>query len=367
MAWVERAVWYAPRDSAARLLAARAMLQLNMNLAAQQHLAVAEELDHDLAELTPLRIVAAAQSGDVAAGEQLMNWDQTSSLPLEAYEALVRSAQYNNDLRRADLVLDEVAQVGAAPMMVNYQRGRNLELSDHLEEAVQRYEQALTEQPAMVRAAFRAGICYYKLREFPLAEAKFRQALIPPYDVIAKIEIANCLWEQNRLEEATAMIAPSLSVPPQALPTLYLQVDEYVDTNRAALVAARIADASNDSQRAIELLEQALAFNSREFEARALLIKNLRLSGRTAEAEAVAKVQSEMVANRQRLQKLRLQLGDEPNNIDLLCEMAELLWLTESDAESRLVIEQIFAIDRSCERATKLLDKITMTPNGPAR
>ena len=136
--------------------------------------------------------------------------------------------------------------------------------------------------------------------------------------------------------------------------SLYVQLDEYVDSDRAAVVAARIQDALGHREETIRLLERALAFNHREFEARALLIRNLQALGRKQQADAVALVQSQMVVGRQRCRQLRQDLEQNPRDVDKFCELAELYWQVESDAEALLAISEILAMEPNSLRALQL-------------
>ncbi len=355
--WTEWAAWFSPSDVKTNLLGIRAMLQLNMNAAAGQLIDQTSEYATE-SELSPLRLILASQRGDIQASERLMNWSGPAPLPVEAYEAIVRCSQFNNMLDRAEITLKELEQAGLMPQIVDYQRGRNRELADNLAEAVKSYEIALTKNPSMVRAAFRAGMCYYRLREFNKAEAMFRQAIEDPYQPVAQVELANCLWEQGKLDEAVQVISKCIGFPVDFLQRLYLQVDEFVDSDRAALVAARIADGQNQSERALAMAERVLAHNPREFEARTLQVKCLKLLNRTAEAETAAKIQSQMVANRQRANQLRIELAENPEDTKRLCELAKLYWITESDAEAQLVLKDALRIDPQCKEALELLESI---------
>jgi tetratricopeptide (TPR) repeat protein len=360
--WTTWAAWFSAEDSEANVLGIRAMVQLNMNNLAQQLLDQSMQQNSSL-DLSPLKLIIAAQRGDLQASERLMNWSGPAPLPLEAYEAIIRCSQFNNLLERSELVLKELEQNGAVPQIVDYQRGRNAELTENFAKAAEEYVKAFTKYPNSTRAAFRAGVCYYKLRDFTKAEAMFRSADKEPYSAIAKVEIANCLWEQNKLPEAVQNIQFTVGFPPEHLQRLYLQVDEYVDIDRSALVAARIADGQGQNERGLEMANRVLAHNPREFEARGLQVKFLKLLNRTAEAEEAAKIQSQMIANRQRANQLRIELADHPRDLDRLCELAELYWTTESAAEAQLVLRDALQIDPKCTRALELLAKMNATSN----
>jgi tetratricopeptide (TPR) repeat protein len=363
LVWIQRATRCDPRDADLPMLAARAHLQLNLNSAAQRDLELATQLSPSAIALDALELTIATQRGDLKASEQLLDWQADNPLPNEAYEAIIRCCQINNRLDRASLILDQLAQSKHTLAMVSYQRGRNQEISEDFAGAAEHYAKSLELEPNSPRAAFRAATCLYQLREFERAEAMFRKAQVEPYRALAAIELANCLWELNKLHEASTAIAPTLALAPLTLQSLYLQMDEYVDVDRAGIVGARIADALGNAVQSVELLERVLAFNHRDFEARSLLIKNLRLVNRAAEADELAKIQSQMLANRQRCRELRMELEEYPQNVDKLCELAELYWYTESIAESQLVLNDIFELDPNCGRAQALLAKIISEQN----
>jgi tetratricopeptide (TPR) repeat protein len=340
------------------LLAARASLQLNMNGLALEHIDEAAGFGGIPEQVAALRLITAAQRGDLQAAEQLMNWQSDTALPREAYEATLRCFQLNDKLDRANLLLDNLETNGELPEMVGYQRARNLEIAEDFAGAAALFAKLQATHLNSPRTAFRAGKCYYQLRDFKQAEGMFRKAQINPYVEIAAVEIANCLWEVGELEEAQKEIEKSSQIKPSNMQVLSLQVDEYVDSDRAALIGARIADARNKPERAVELLERVLAYNHRDFEARSLLIKNLRLINRVTEADALAELQSQMIANRKRCAELRMELAENPRNLDKLCELAELYWYTESVAESQMVLDQVFEVDPNCAAAKALLAKI---------
>ncbi|MCC6510819.1 MAG: hypothetical protein IT423_17065 [Pirellulaceae bacterium] len=373
MEWVNRALNYAPQDAYACLLAARAHMQMNMNALATQWLQQArakatkpdsgdgpgEVRDQQLAEqIAAYELIIQAQTGDSAAADKLLQREDSIPLPMEAYEALIRNAQFQNNLERARLILDQLEQKGETLPIVAYHRGRNCELSDQMTEATEFYAQAYQLQPRLSRAAFRAGICYYNRKEFEKAAAMFGTLTQSPYRLIANLELATCLWEQNKLDQALPLAQEALDFPVIDLQTLYMQLDEYVDNDRAALVMACIEDGLGHAQEAVALLERVLKFNHRDFEGRTLLIKNLRTLKRDTEADQWAALQQQMIANRLRCRQLRLELEQTPDDMDKLCELAELYWYTESVAEAQLLLRDILSRDPNCERAMRLLAQI---------
>lgn len=362
LSWAERASWISPRDPAAQLLAARAQLQLNMNVAARQLVKRSAALGAPRRTLDAYELMIAAQRGELEAADELLGYVDNGPLPSETFEAIIRCAQQHGQLTRAALILDQLEQTGTALSVVAYQRGRNCEIAEDFSAAVLHYAKALQLEPHLTRAAFRTGMCYYRLRKFEQAEEMLRRALRQPYTVVSSIELASCLWEQNKLEEAQAVISLCLDEKPAKLHALYMQLDEFVDADRAALVAGRIHDALGQSQQAVEMLQLVLASNHRDFEALSLLIKNLRSLDRHRQADELTIVQTQMIAGRKRSRELLVELSDvlpgDPESIDKRCELAALYWQTESAAEARLAIKEILELDPNCERATRLLAEI---------
>jgi len=361
--WIARMRSLSAHPAPADLLAARAYLQINNNGAAQAAVARAKKWGAPEEQIRAYWFMIAAQRGDADASERLFASADQLPLPIEAYEAIVRCGQIHGHLDRAEMVLNQLAKAGEAPAVVAYQLGRNREIAEDFEGAAEHFRRAMKLEPGMKRSAFRCGKCYAHLRRFDQAVTMFRLASQSPvYNVISSIELASVLWELNELQEARRTIEPCLTADPLKLEARYLEVDEFVDADRAALVGARIYDALAEHERAADLLERVLAYNHRDFEARGLLIKNLRVLGRDSDAEALARLQSEMLAERQRGRQLRLELdnekGNAPQAIAKRCELAELYWNVESIAEARLALSEILELDPDCERAKQLLSKI---------
>ena len=362
LAWLAADLNSDTSDLNSRLLAVRAYAQLNLNSQASQMLDLATQMGLEGPREKVFRDMIAAQQGDLIAAEQLMSGNVHSDIPSEAYEAVLRCAAYHSRFDWVDVMLEQLDAMGkqgnvVSPAIVEYQRGRKHEIQEEFNVAAQHYLAALREQPRMARAGFRAAFCKFEVHEFEQALALFSSIDNDAYIPIARIEQANCFWELNELERAQKMIESPLASPPGQLIELYLQLDEYVDADRAALVAARIEDGLGNAERAIGLLERVLQFNNRNFEARSLLIKNLRVLGRQEEAAAIAKIQTQMIQNRERCRHLRSEIERNPGDLDKRCELAELYWYTESEAEARLALAEILDLDPNCVRAKELLSR----------
>lgn len=364
LVWCQRARQYGRDDAATCLLYVRANLQLNMTRVAAEWSELARRRGA-AAELVALyEQMIAAQRGSQSATAQLLSAADAAPLPNEATEAILRGLQLSEDYSTCNAMLDALESAGQSLPIVFYHRGRNSEVKLQLDRAVDNYQQAFELQPNLTRAAIRAAECCRQLRDFEAAEQFLRQVADSPYADIVSIELADCLWEQNRLVEAQQMIQPVLDSSPRATEIMYFQLDQFVDIDRAALVAAQIADALDDSQSTVELAKRVLDYNHRNFEARALLIKNLRLLGRVDESQRLSVVQDQMTANRQRCRQLRIELDANQDDLARQFELAELYWTTESAAEAKLMLGEILQADAAYGPALELLEKIQLEENG---
>jgi tetratricopeptide (TPR) repeat protein len=352
--WIDTALVFHRNDSRAMVLAVRAHLQLNLNAKANEWLDRAKAMGAEESTTKPLRYLIAAQLGNMDAAEQLLSDPSLADLPSEANEAVIRAFQYGNLFQRVDLMLDYLDKDSQTRSIVPYQRGRLCEIRDDIQNAGRFYAEALKLQPSSSRAAFRAGVCFRNSRDFDRAEECFRKNGSSLFQSVFAIEIANCLWEKNAAEQAFKIIEPYLELRPKQTRLDYIQLDEFIDSDRVAIVAARIEDALEHRERAVLLLKRALAFNHRDVKGRALLIRNLKALGRNQEADEAVKVQSQMILDRQRCRDLRDELEKSPFDSKRMCELAELYWKVETDAEALLTVSEILAKEPKCERAVQL-------------
>ncbi|MEO8269594.1 MAG: tetratricopeptide repeat protein [Aureliella sp.] len=357
--WCQRALNYGRDDAATLLLSARANLQLNMNLLAEEQVEEASRQGAPSEQVALYRILIAAQRGDSTAIEHLLAPTDMASLPREANEAVIRGTLLKGDFTRNKLILVNLQQSGEDLPIVHYHLGRKSEIDGDNVAAASSYKTAFEMQPNLTRAALRAANCLSKQSRHDDAEEMLRKVLRGPFAEIASIELANCLWEQNQPEEAQKLIQPVLNDDPRRIEVLYYQIDEFVDVDQAALVATRIEDSLQHNQTVVELSQRVLSYNHRSFEARALLIKNLRILGRMEESQSISEVQDQMIANRQRCRQLRIELEDDSQDLAKRIELAGLYWSTESAAEAKLLLSQILESNPNCPQALHLLENFS--------
>ncbi len=273
----------------------------------------------------------------------------------EVHEAVVRCALYDGRWDWARAALDswqrDVPQDAAVP----YLRGRIHELQDEVPEALEEYDEALRLQPSLSKADFRKGAILRGLRQFDEAVAAFLHCRHSALTPIAMIEVADCRWQQGDNDAAWKVLEPYVEQPVRETTELYLQVEEFVEEDRGALVAARIRDGQNDPEAAVPLLQRVLDFNPRNVEARNLLIANFRRLGRGAEADAQTTVVNELLEKRRRTTDLRRLLDEHPDDLEMRCELAELYLEAESLMHAQLELTTVLNRSSDHARAHRLM------------
>lgn len=335
-------------------LRALVLLRLNLLALAMESLAEAERRGGDPQTLAMYRDLAETRRGNLEAAERI--WDQGQEfLPAQAiFEAVAwygqSNGRYDWALHTIDLWQDQFPGDAAA----FYHRGRMYELQTELESALVHYRRAVEVQPSLHRASYRMGLGLQQQRDYQEAETFFRRCLDSPYEPIARIELADCLWQRGQNDLAWETIEPVLDQTPSALSVLYLQVEEFLDEDRVAITAARIRDSQDRPEEAIALWERVIAYNHRNPEAHGSLAAILRRVGRDKKAAQHAAIQEQMLAMRQRCAELRLRTSDHPEDLEARIELAELLLQCESPAAAQLVVQEILVLDPDNREALRL-------------
>ena len=299
-----------------------------------------------------------ARRGDLSAAQRLTTLRPELLPPCEVYEAVVRCAFYHGRWDWARSVLDSWQKDFPRDAAVPYSRGRLCELQDQPQEALDQYNAALRLQASLATAAFRAGVILREQRQFDEAVAAFQRCRGSQFTSIAMIEVADCRWQQGDTDAAWESLKPYVGMSPQQLMELYLQVEEFVEEDRAALIAARIRDSQNDPEAVIPLLQRVLDFNHRNVEARNLLVSTLRRLGRGEEASQQTAIVEELVAKRKQTTTLRRLLSDNPDDLEMRCDLAELYLEAETLMHAQFELTKVLNQSPNCRRAHRLLAKV---------
>lgn len=344
---------FPPDDSTPRLQAL-AFFRLNLREPAIAALEEAALRRGDARRLRFYHDLADAHHGNAASVERLTEYGGDYLPPPAVFESVIRHGMYHGQfdwaITIADMWIDQFPADGAA----FYHRGRMHELSNRFDAAANDYQAALNLQAHLYQAAYRLGIVLKKSRQFEAAEYSLRQCLDSPCDAVARIEIADALWEQGKYDAAWGYVEPEVSRSPLEYADLYRQVDDFDDHDRTAVTAARILESQNRLAEAIPLWERALRFNSRNPEAYDALVAALRRIGRTEAADLYAARHAELLAMRRECAELRVRISDEPDDMEAKFRLAELYAQCESLASAHLVLREVLMAAPGHQRAQQL-------------
>lgn len=358
MLWIERARAIDGSNSDTDLLQVRAFVHLNMSSRALESLALAARHGSDEEEVRRYTDLVLAQRGELEAAERLTTVHASSLPPRQVLEVLVRCAMFHGRFDWGLSLIERWDQQFPGDAGADYYRGRLFELQEQPQEALLAYQAAHNRQPSLAKAAFRSAVLQREQRKLAEAERAFLQCGGSPYEPIAMIEAADCRWQQGANEAAWELVEPWVDSPPQELSELYLQVDEFVEDDRAALVAARVKESQGDMEATVALLERVLDFNHRHLEAQGLLASAFRSLGRAAEADRQTALQREMIDKQRQCVELSIQLKDAPHNLEARCDLAELYMECYSLGDAQLELKEILVIAPKCSRAHELLSRI---------
>ncbi len=353
--WVHRARSFRDSSGETTLLEARAFARAGLTTRSLRSLAAATDQGADDDNLLACKDLVLARRGDLLAAERLTTLRAGLLQAREAYEAIVRCGLFHGRWDWARSVLDGWENEFPRDAAVPYLRGRIFELLEESQKAIGAYDAATQLQSSLTKASFRKGAILRELRQFDAAETAFLRCRESPFLSIAMIEIADCRWQRGATEEAWEALEPYVEMPPQQLMELYLQVEEFVDEDRAALIAARIRDSQDDSDAAIPLLKRVLDYNHRNVEAHNLLASALRKIGRVDEAKQQTTVVEELLKKRRKTTELRRLLSDAPGDIEMRCDLAELYLQAESLLHAQLELATVLEQSPGHHRAHRLL------------
>ncbi len=353
--WIHRSRSFRDSSSETTLLEARALARAGLTTHSLRSLRAATDQGADENNLLACKDLVLARRGDLLAAERLTTL-RAGLLPArEAYEAIVRCALFHARWDWARSVLDGWGNDFPRDAAVPYLRGRIFELLEESQPAIGQYDAATELQSSLAKAAFRKGAILRELRQFDTAETAFLRCRKSPFLSIAMIEVADCRWQRGATEAAWEALEPYVEIPPQQLMELYLQVEEFVDEDRAALIAARIRDSQNNPDAAIPLLERVLDYNHRNVEAHNLLASALRKLGSVDEAKQQIAVVEELLKKRRKTTELRRLLSENPGDLEMRCDLADLYLQAESLLHAQLELATVLEQSPGHRRAHRLL------------
>ena len=355
--WTQRARRWSDRDRDAFLTESLARLRLHQTSAAAEAIASAERAGAERSRLGAHTDLLRAYRGDMSAASRVTQ--DPGGIPLQSVLfAGVRCGLYHERYAWARSMLKQWESSFPDAAAVAYHRGRIAELREAFDEALGHYAAALEKRATFYPAAFRRGAVLKREGRYDDAVDEFERCATSPVAVIGAIEAADCDWHGGRADRGWNRIEPFAELDYGDVSELYLEVEEFVDEDRAALVAGRILLDRGQPARAETFLRRVLDHNHRVVAARTLLVDALRQQGKRGEAADQAAIADELLKQRRRCADLRGQLAKIPDNVDKRFELARLYWQCESAADARMELQRILSDHPRFSPARELLAKI---------
>ncbi|UCF67506.1 MAG: tetratricopeptide repeat protein [Acidobacteriota bacterium] len=131
----------------------------------------------------------------------------------------------------------------------HYQLARMYFEQGKVPEALAEVDRSLRLDDTLPQTHFYQGYIFWSLQRWSAAEAAFREALqLHPYYTDARMYLATCLDQQNRIDEALSELSRALDDQTYPFP-------EKIRVNRAVLLRrqGRLSDALTELRRAVEI------------------------------------------------------------------------------------------------------------------
>jgi len=331
--WLNRAARLGPADPETVFLNARLLRKLGHTIDSGKELDRAVRLGLDPQRARRETLLSRASAGDVfelafELDKMLIDPQDDGQEICEAYvNGLLITANYDT----ASAIIGVWKQDFPDDAQPYYVFARALEHLGRHEQAEEEYRAALAKQPDHLAALYALGRFLLARNRAEEAQAIFQRGLDFPYNAAPMIGLAKCYRSQGQIDDARRLLETVVAIPHDALVQGYQRVDEPLEGLPAHYELGSLLSALGDYAAALALLDQAVAADPRNLEARYARGVALRGAGRLdeggAELEAVAsarKALSEadrlvdrlnpeepMIAERFRIGELYMQYGSK--------------------------------------------------------
>lgn len=275
-----------------------------------------------------------AQAGDIWEVEDQLNAELDDAPPEQEVlirEALIKGYLENDMPRRAAELSHEWLTRSPSDWEGWLYRGRTYQQGTLFEKAIADFEKVLSLKPEEGHARLWLGETLLSMQQFEQAEDAYQTYLKQHEpDVGALWGLAKCQYQLGQHEAANQTLQQLAKIEPTNVPALLL---------RAKLIQA------SEPKKALALLEEAVKLRPNETDLLHNLILALQQLGQTAEAD---KYQRRLDARKplvSELQKLRMQLVKESQNLDLRCDIAKLYLQLGNEEEAAHYFQTILFMD----------------------
>jgi tetratricopeptide (TPR) repeat protein len=310
-------VW--PGSFAVQIEAARAARRGNQLERCEEHLSVCEK--HGVTPETALeRALLRAQEGDLSEVElplqQLIQ--ERSPEAVLIIEALVRGYMQVLRLGHAMAALEDLLQRDPDHQLAHYWRGKLLEESERLADAVVEYRRAVEIDPQ--RTDFRLRLAQAQLRMGNARDAWPHFAVLlkqTPSDPNVLLASARCQRQFGDFRQAH----------------LYLKtlLDERPDHAEGWAERGRIANDQGNTRETLRCLRRAFELNLRDYTIGFALFNELNGQGEKAEANVIWERIERLKRAEERFRELLVQFGKDGRNVAVRHELGTICLRNENE------------------------------------
>ncbi len=355
--WLDWAARLGPGDPETAFLKARLLRKLGRAVDSGEALERAVRLGLDPQRARRETLLARASSGDVLdiafeLDRMLIDPGDDGREICEAYaNGLLMAADYDT----AGAIIQVWKQDFPDHAQPYYLSGRALEHLSRHEQAEQEYRAALDRQPDHLPALYAMGRFLLSRNQAEEARTFFERGLDFPHNAAPRIGLAKYYRSQGRPDEARRLLEQVVALPHEALVQGYQRVDEPLEGLPAHYELGSLLSSLGDHASALPLLDQAVAADPGNQEARyarGLALRNAgRLDEASAELEAVAAARQALTEADRLVDQIRL---DEPMVAERL-RIGELYMQYGSRKRGEMWLKAALAYDPHLQRAHELL------------
>lgn len=332
--WLDVAAKLRSENAEFHFLSARLHRRLGHFDRVRAHLKQAYDLGWDVKQLEREQWIAQAQTGQFAAMSRHFPelFENAGSDGPEISEAFVLIMLSRFRLDSALRVLDAWQKDFPQDAKPHLLRGRVLSVVRNWKEAQREYAEALRLSPGNEQARLQLARCLMQRLKFQEAETYLRDCLADGTDnPDVYVSLAVCLRKQQNVDDAREVLRDNWK-------TLSKNVEALRERGQIELAAERPQDA-------VPFLKAAVEAAPVDRETRYAYAQALKAAGRDAEARKELEFVNEATKPVMRLGTLMPKLIDEPANIPLRFEIAEITWKYKSRAEGAKWYHSVLQFD----------------------
>jgi len=285
----------------------------------------------------------------------------------EICDAYANGLLINGQVTEAESLIQQWQQAFPDDPQPDYLLGRSAEFSGNMPGAESLYRKSLAKNGQYFVAANSLGRALGELGKWSEALKAYEACLAFHSPAPAKLEIARCLTNLGREEEALSLLRTLVEIPQANLNDSLMQLGEPIEIDALAFELGSLEAKYDRTETAVNLLNRAVEYNPKHREARYQLARALRAVGRVDEARKhfdwYQETQEKVAEINRILDKVKL----DPRNLDLRCRLGTLYLDVGSQSAGVFWLRSVLAEEPTHLAAKEALSKHVGEMNLPAR